>query len=146
MYYIHDEEGMEEPIGPFTKDDAKQELAKHGRGWKLIDAETAKELWSHLEDEEQQELNEALRKFRKGKLNENVTPEQKALTTWKARKNGNIIGGYVFQEIKPEDMARGWSKYKSGDVAIYTKQTANDQAKLIGYFKNGEGEMLSPIK
>lgn len=78
--------------------------------------------------------------------NSNVTPEQKALTTWKARKNGNIIDGYVFQEIKPEDMERGWSKYKSGDVAIYTKQTANDQAKLIGYFKNGEGEMLSPIK
>ncbi len=75
-----------------------------------------------------------------------ITPEQKALTTWKKLKNGNIIDGYVFQEIKPEDMEQGWSKYKSGDVAIYTKQTANDQAKLIGYFKNGEGEMLSPIK
>lgn len=60
MYYIHDEEGMEEPIGPFNMGQAKQELAKHGRGWKLIDAETAKELWSHLEDEEQQELNEGL--------------------------------------------------------------------------------------
>ena len=52
MYYIHDEEGMEEPIGPFTIDQAKQELVKHGMGWKLIDAETAKQIWSHLEDEE----------------------------------------------------------------------------------------------
>jgi hypothetical protein len=49
MYYVHDEEGMEEPIGPFTIDQAKQELAKHGMGWKLIDAETAKQIWSHLE-------------------------------------------------------------------------------------------------
>ena len=78
--------------------------------------------------------------------NSNITPEQKALTTWKTRKNGNIIDGYVFMEIKPEDIQQGWSKYKVGDVAIYTKQTANDQAKLIGYFKDGEGEMLSPIK
>jgi hypothetical protein len=94
----------------------------------------------------EQAVNEALRKYRRGKLNENITPEQKALTTWKTRKNGNIIDGYVFMEIKPEDIKQGWSKYKAGDVAIYTKQTANDQAKLIGYFKDGEGEMLSPIK
>lgn len=56
-YYIHDEEGLEEPIGPFTLSQAKQELAKQGTGWKLIDAETAKQIWSHLEDESQQ-LNE----------------------------------------------------------------------------------------
>ena len=51
MYYVHDEEGMEEPIGPFTLDQAKAELAKQGAGWKMIDAETAKQIWSHLEDE-----------------------------------------------------------------------------------------------
>jgi hypothetical protein len=52
LFYIHDEEGMEEPIGPFTLDQAKVELAKQGAGWKMIDAETAKQIWSYLEDEE----------------------------------------------------------------------------------------------
>jgi len=50
QYYIHDEEGMEEPIGPFSLDQAKQELAKQGAGYKLIDAETAKQIWSHLKE------------------------------------------------------------------------------------------------
>ena len=52
LYYIHDEEGLEEPLGPFTIDQAKQELTKYGTGWKLVDAETAGELWSHLDLEE----------------------------------------------------------------------------------------------
>ena len=58
MYYVHDEEGMEEPIGPFTMDQAKQELAKQGAGWKMIDAATAKQIWSYLEDD----MNEAKEK------------------------------------------------------------------------------------
>jgi hypothetical protein len=48
QYYVHDKEGMEEPIGPFSLEQAKVELAKQGAGWKLIDAKTAKEIWSHL--------------------------------------------------------------------------------------------------
>ena len=48
QYYVHDEEGMEEPIGPFNLDQAKAELAKQGTGWKIIDAKTAKQIWSHL--------------------------------------------------------------------------------------------------
>ena len=58
MYYVHDEEGMEEPIGPFTIDQAKQELVKQGAGWKMIDAATAKQIWSYLEDD----MNEAKEK------------------------------------------------------------------------------------
>jgi hypothetical protein len=83
--------------------------------------------------------------------NLDITPDkkaliQKALTTWKEKEGGDIVDGYAFKLIEPEDMKQGWSKYKSGDVAIYTKHTATDQAKLIGYFKNGEGEMLPAIK
>ena len=101
-----------------------------------------------------QQLNE-IRRMQQlaGIITENldITPDkkaliQKALTTWKEEEGSDIVDGYVFKLIEPEDMEQGWSKYKSGDVAIYTKQTANDQAKLIGYFKNGEGEMLSPIQ
>ena len=69
MYYVHDEEGMEEPIGPFTMDQAKQELAKQGAGWKMIDAATAKQIWSYLEDD----MNEAKEKEEGfGGINENA--------------------------------------------------------------------------
>lgn len=50
MYYIYDKEGMEEPEGPYTLDQAEQELAKLGAEYKMIDADVAKQLWSHLED------------------------------------------------------------------------------------------------
>jgi len=74
--------------------------------------------------------------------------EEEALATWKKTKDqggygNNIVGNYAFHEIEPD---KGWSKYELGDVAIYKKHTATDQAELIGYFKNGEGEMLPPIK
>lgn len=61
QYYVHDEEGLEEPIGPFSLEQAKAEVIKQGEGWKLIDAETAKEIWSHLGE------GEAAYEYEKGK-------------------------------------------------------------------------------
>jgi len=57
MYYVHDKEGMEEPEGPYTLDQAKQKLTKLGAEYNIIDADTAKQIWSYLDDEKSQ-LNE----------------------------------------------------------------------------------------
>ena len=54
MYYVHDKEGMEEPEGPYTLDQAKQKLTKLGAEYNIIDADTAKQIWSYLDDEESQ--------------------------------------------------------------------------------------------
>lgn len=43
---------MEEPIGPFDLSKASEELIKHGQGWAIMDEKTAKEIYSHLSDEE----------------------------------------------------------------------------------------------
>jgi hypothetical protein len=52
QYYVHDIEGMEPPVGPFSLEQASAELLKQGDGWKIIDAETAKDIWPSLTGED----------------------------------------------------------------------------------------------
>jgi hypothetical protein len=51
QYYVHDTEGMEPPVGPFSLEKASYELLKLGKGWKIIDDETAKQIYSYLGEE-----------------------------------------------------------------------------------------------
>lgn len=69
MYYVYDKEGMEEPIGPFTLDQAKQELAKQGPEWGIMDEKTAKEVYTYLEDDMSETKNKEEESF--GGINEN---------------------------------------------------------------------------
>ena len=46
QYYVYDIEGMEPPVGPFSLEKASATLLQYGNGWRIIDAETAKEIWS----------------------------------------------------------------------------------------------------
>ena len=70
MYYVYDKEGLEEPIGPFTMDQAKQELAKQGPEWGIMDEKTAKEVYTYLEDDMSETKNKEEESF--GGINEDV--------------------------------------------------------------------------
>ena len=50
MYYVYDIEGLEEPIGPFSLDQANNEKRKLGAGYDIMDEKTAKETWSYLDE------------------------------------------------------------------------------------------------
>ncbi len=126
MYYIHDEEGMEEPIGPFTKEVANQKLAKYGSGWKLIDAESAKEIWSHLnedEDEDMEDSDEEEYDFNApGKKDEFDTDDDVEPTAKDVTKGDSAIRSLIDKQtrlnqlIKIEDNLLG--KYKAGELTI----------------------------
>jgi hypothetical protein len=63
MYYVHDKEGMEEPEGPYTLDQAKQKLTKLGAEYNIIDADTAKQIWSYLEQSDEISITPEIKAF-----------------------------------------------------------------------------------
>jgi hypothetical protein len=50
IYYVHDKEGMEEPIGPFNLEQANNERRRLGAGYDIMDEKTAKEIYSYLNE------------------------------------------------------------------------------------------------
>jgi hypothetical protein len=54
MYYVYDIEGLEEPIGPFNLDQANDKKRELGADYDIMDEKTAKYMWSHLGDTEEE--------------------------------------------------------------------------------------------
>lgn len=52
MYYVYDLEGIEPPIGPFTKAEAEKIQNQLGEGWGILPQETAEQIYTYLAEEE----------------------------------------------------------------------------------------------
>lgn len=53
MYYVYDIEGMEPPVGPFTKAEAQKVQSQLGAGWGIMTQEEAESVYTYLADEEE---------------------------------------------------------------------------------------------
>ena len=50
LYYVYDVEGMDEPEGPYSIDEANKQLKLKGYGWNIMDEETAKQVYTYLDE------------------------------------------------------------------------------------------------
>ena len=52
LYYVYDVEGIEPPEGPYTAGEATIQLFLKGNGWSIMDEETAKEVYTYLDEDQ----------------------------------------------------------------------------------------------